>query len=177
MADGKTHGVLPYGLGLAVLVAALHLGWELTHGGVRSHHLLARDDLPAISNWWGLLTLPLLGWLASRVVTGRARADEGAVARAAAGFAGAALVGVALSASFAAGYEPVASGIFFGALASGLVLPIYRAEYVFGFVLGMTFVFGAVLPLIAASVAAAVSAAAHFLVRPAFASLWRKVRA
>ncbi len=177
MANRKTHGLLPYGLGLAFLAAALHLGWEIAHGGVGSHHLLARDDLPAISNWWGLLILPALGWLASRVVARRARANEGAAARAMAGFAGAVLVGIALSASFAAGYESVSSGIFFGALASGVVLPVYRAEYVFGFVLGMTFVFGSVLPSIAASVAAALSAAAHFAVRPALASLWRKVRA
>ena len=176
MTNGKTHSLVPYGVGLAVLTAALHLGWELTHGGVKSHHLLADPDLPAISNWWGLLILPALGWVASRTFTGRVRNNEGAVTRAVAGFVGAAVVGIALSAAFTAGYESVSSGLFYGVLASGLVLPIYRAEYIFGFVLGMTFVFGSVLPLIAALVAAAISAAAHFLVRPVFGSLLRKVR-
>ncbi len=176
MANGKTHSLLPYGLGFGLLAATLHLGWEITQGGVKSHHLLDRSDLPAVSNWWGLLILPLLGWFASGVVTARARTNEGAAARAVAGFTGALLVGVALAASFAAGYESVSSGLFFATLVSGLVLPIYRAEYVFGFVLGMTFVFGAALPTIAASVAAAISAAAHFLVRPAFALLLGKVR-
>ncbi len=33
---------------------------EYFNGGVVSHNLLAREDLPAISNWWGLLTVPLL---------------------------------------------------------------------------------------------------------------------
>lgn len=177
MANRKIYGLLPYGLGLALLATAAHLGWEAAHGGVQSHHLLARRDLPTVSNWWGLLVLPLLGWLASGIVTDRLRANEGAAANAVAAFIGSLLVGVALSASFSAGYESVSSSLFFAALAAGLVLPTYRAEYVFGFVLGMTFVFGAVLPLIAASVAAVISAVAHFLVRPAFALLLRKIRA
>lgn len=176
MTNGKTHSLVPYGVGLAVLATALHLGWELTHGGVRSHHFLDNPDLPAISNWWGLLILPALGWFASRGVTGRARNGEGAVTRAMVGFAGAALVGIALSTAFTAGYESVSSGLFYAALASGLVLPTYRAEYVFGFVLAMTFAFGSVLPLVAASVAAALSAAAHFVVRPVFVWLLRTVR-
>lgn len=27
--------------------------WQHFHGGVPSHHLLHRSDLPAVSNWWG----------------------------------------------------------------------------------------------------------------------------
>ena len=45
----------------ALLFAAAHLTFEHYTGGVRSHHLLNRPDLPAISNWLGLITLPLLG--------------------------------------------------------------------------------------------------------------------
>jgi hypothetical protein len=41
--------------------AALHLAYEHFTGGVQSHNLLNRPDLPAISNWLGLVTLPLLG--------------------------------------------------------------------------------------------------------------------
>ena len=177
MANTSTYRLLPYGLGLALVATAVHLGWEISHGGVQSHHLLARGDMPAVSNWWGLLVLPLLGWFASRIVAGRARANQGTVANAVAALLGSLLVGVALSVSFAAGYESVQSGIFFTALAAGLVLPTYRAEYVFGFVLGMTFVFGSVIPMMVASVAAGISAAVHFLVRPAFAALLRKVGA
>lgn len=177
MANYRMYRLLPYGLGLALLAAAVHLGWEATHGGVQSHHLLARKDLPAVSNWWGLLVLPLLGGLASRSVTGRVEVDDATAAKAAAGFAGSLLTGVALSASFAAGNESTTSALFVATLAAGLVLPTYRAEYVFGFVLGMTFVFGSMLPTLVASVAAGVSATAHLLVRPVFASLLRKIRA
>lgn len=173
---GIERRVLPFGMALAVLVAAVHLGWEVAHGGVKSHHLLANNDLPAFSNWWGLLVLPLLGWLGAHSVTIRVRVNEGAFGKAMAGFSGAVLVGVALAASFAEGYESATSVIFYGALASGLVAPIYRGEYLFGFVLGMTFVFGSVLPTIVGSVVAGISAVAHFLVRPAFAMLVRKMR-
>ncbi|PJK00951.1 hypothetical protein CO641_03090 [Lysobacteraceae bacterium NML91-0213] len=168
---------LPYGLAVALVASAAHLGWEYTHGGVASHHLLARPDLPAVSNWWGLLIPPLLGWLASWMAVRRAAVDGRAANRSVSAFLGALLVGLALSFSFAAGYASLASGIFFTALAAGLLLPTYRAEYVFGFVLGMTFVLGSVLPAAAAAVGAAISAAAHFLIRPIMAGLLRAVRA
>ena len=176
MANVPTPRLLPYGLGLALLATATHLGWELAHGGVKSHHLLARQDLPAVSNWWGLMILPLLGLLASRAVTSRVQANQGTVAHAVAALVGSLLVGAAMSATFAAGYDSVTSGIFVAAVAVGLVLPIYRVEYVFGFVLGMTFVFGSVIPMIAVFIAAGSSAAAQFLVRPAFATFLRRVR-
>lgn len=168
---------LPYGPVVALLIVAVHLGWEHTHGGVRSHHLLARADLPSVSNWWGLLVLPVLGWLASRSASRRAALDSRATTRSVAAFAGSLLVGAALSASFTMGYESASSAIFLAALAAGLVLPTYRAEYIFGFVCGMTFVLGAVLPTIAASIGAAISAVAHLLVRPALAVVFRTARA
>ncbi len=37
--------------------------WQYFNGGVPSHHLLHRADLPAISNWWGAAVLPTLTWL------------------------------------------------------------------------------------------------------------------
>jgi hypothetical protein len=176
MAHRGISRVLSWGFVVALLAAAVHLGWEYTHGGVQSHHLLARTDMPAISNWWGLLVLPLLGWLASRSATRRAAVDERAAGRSLAAFVGAALVGAALSLSFITGYESAASALFLAVLAAGLVLPTYRAEYLFGFVLGMSFILGAVLPTMAALVAAAISVVAHFLLRPGVSWLLRKAR-
>jgi len=177
MANRTIYRFLHYGLGLALLAAAIHLGWEYSHGGVRSHHLLARRELPAVSNWWGLLVLPVLGWIASRTAVHRAAHDERAASRSVAAFLGSLSVGATLSASFTMGYESFASGLFLTSLAAGLVLPTYRAEYMFGFVLGMTFVLGSVLPTIVALLAAAISAAAYFWVRPALTSLLRNARA
>ena len=64
----------------------------------------------------------------------------------------------------------------FAVLLSGVALRTYRAEYVFGFVLGMTFVFGAVLPTMVALVAGGVSALAHFVAYPGVAALNRRLR-
>ncbi|MBN6152621.1 hypothetical protein JR065_20000 [Xanthomonas sp. AmX2] len=167
---------MPIALGLALVAATLHLGWEYTHGGVKSHHLLDRADLPAISNWWGLIVLPLLGGLAGRTIGHRARSSPSALPRALVAFVAALAAGVALSMAFVAGNESAASALFLGILVSGLVIPAYRAEYGFGFVLGMTFVFGSVLPGIIALVVAGISAAAHRLAWPAAMWLARRAR-
>ena len=51
-----------FALSSLVFVAAL-LAHEHLHGGVRSHHLLDRPDVPAVSNLLGLAVPPMLGWL------------------------------------------------------------------------------------------------------------------
>lgn len=165
---------LGFGLGLGVVLA--HLAWEFGLGGVRSHHLLNSPDLPAISNWWGLLVLPLLGWAASYTVARRLVSRTRALGAARHAWLGALLLGLALSAAFVEVYASLTTGLFFTVLAAGLFLPTYRFEYLFGFVLGMTFVFGAVLPAIVAAVAAALSGFVHLLLYPACASLLRRAR-
>jgi hypothetical protein len=177
MSNPNLHRSIRHGLVLALLASVAHLAWEHTHGGVASHHLLARRDLPAVSNWWGLIVLPFLGWLASRSATRRAALDDTAAAKSMASFLGALLVGLTLSLSFAEGFESAATGIFLTALAAGLILPTYRAEYIFGFVLGMTFVLGSILPTIAALVGASISAIAYFVIRPVMARLLLAARA
>lgn len=169
-------GIDQRGLVVGLLASIAHLLWEYTHGGVQSHHLLARPDLPGASNGWGLIILPFLGWLASRNATRGAALNDAAATRSVSRFLGALLVGLVLSLSFAAGFESVATGTFLISLAIGLILPIYRAEYIFGFVLGMTFVLGAVLPTFAALVGAGISAIAHFAIRPIMARVFRAGR-
>lgn len=161
---------------LVALAELAHLAWEHLHGGVASHHLLNRADLPAISNAWGALFLPALAWVLSGPVLRRATTPRAAKGIATA-FFGSLLAGIALSVAFTNGLEDVSSGIFLGILLAGLVLRVYRGEYVLGFVLGMTFTFGAMLPTAAAAFVAIVSAIAHHLMRPVLGWLWAKVRA
>ncbi|MDE1960025.1 MAG: hypothetical protein KGH80_00360, partial [Xanthomonadaceae bacterium] len=152
-----------------------HLAWEHFHGGIRHHHILDRADLPAISNAWGVVLLPILAWVLSGRFLQRAAASgtTGSV-----GFilCCSILVGVALSAAFVNGYDAATSYIFLGCILSGFVLPVYRGEYVLGFVLGMTFTFGAVLPTLVALFVFAISLSAHRLVYPALAWALTKVR-
>ena len=142
-------------LAIAVLMALL-LGWQHMHGGVPAHHFLAREDLPAISNWWGLLTLPVLAWfLLGRI--DRRRRNEAASARAAAvGFGGALLYGGLLALFFVSGRPELSDYMAQGVFLLALFYPVYRAECVLGFVAGMTVSLGAILPMIAACVFAAI---------------------
>ena len=74
------------------------------------------------------------------------------------------MAGAALSIAFVTGGVPAATKVMLGILAGSVVLPAYRAEYVFGFVLGMTFVFGPVLPAIVACVPMLISTVSRLVV-------------
>ena len=157
--------------GFVTLAELADLAWEHFHGGVVSHHLLHRRDLPAVSNWWGVLLLPALTWfLIGRVE--RRVAGSKLPASVVAGFIGSLLFGVALSVAFTYHYESVARYLSGAMLLLAVFLPIYRAEYLLGFVLGMNFTFGAVLPTAAGSIIGGLSAIVHLVLRPFVARLW-----
>jgi len=152
-----------------------HLGWEYTRGGVLSHHLLANPDLPAVSNWWGVLLIPLLTWwlvggIQKRVARRRQGAARGGIPPWT-GFVGALVYGGTLSTLFAFG-SPLVDYLFLGLLALGVVICLCRPEFILGFVLGMTFVVGAVLPTVFALLIAACSWLLHAL----FGAIRRRLR-
>lgn len=180
LASAQTRRYLTAAVTLAELA---HLAWEHFHGGIRSHHFLNSADMPAISNAWGLLLLPLLTWFLSAFMQKRIAQNAGAKDSSqklpksvVVGFLGTLLVGILLSASFTSGHETVTEYLFMGILLLALLFPVYRAEYVLGFVLGMTFTFGAILPTVVAFVVAALSTLVHLCVRPAFMHVWRRFR-
>jgi hypothetical protein len=153
----------------AFIFELAHIGWEHLHGGVLAHHVLNRPDLPAISNWWGVLLVPALTWfLIGRIQArvsknffnkpGRFRLTPLVLT----GFFGSLAYGAGLALAFALNHEAV-SYIFMGLFAVSLFAPTYRSEYVLGFVLGMTFTFGAVLPTVIALLVASFSGLVHFL--------------
>jgi hypothetical protein len=155
----------------ALALVALHLAWEMMHGGVASHHFLARADMPSMSNWWGIVLVPALAWFVTGRVMGREKHDapgEGMIAanirRALPAFLGALVYGGALALSFSFGFG-VEKYLFPALFVIGLVLPLYRGEYILGFVLGMMVTFGGILPTIVAAVVATISWLAHTLFR------------
>lgn len=163
----------------ATIAEVLHLAWEHFNGGVVSHNLLNRADLPAISNAWGLLLLPSLTWvlsgLALKRASSRSNVKEGALSRSVvAEFLGALLFGSLLSICFTHGYETASSSLFLGMFVLAVLLRVYRAECLLGFVIGMTFTFGAVLPALIGSIVAGVSALVHLAVRPVLVGLWNR---
>lgn len=161
---------------LVALAELGHLAWQVLHGGIQRHHLLNQADLPAISNAWGAVFLPLLAWFLAGRLLRRATDPQAAKALAVVTF-GSLIAGIALSLAFLYGNADAPAYVLLGIMAIGLVLPTYRAEYVLGFVLGMAVTFGPILPALVASFLAAMAAMAHHLVRPAFGWALARVRA
>lgn len=153
----------------ALLLEMAHLGLEYLNGGVPAHHLLNRADLPAISNWWGLVVIPALAWFligrVQRRIEKQNAYQAGAPRIPAAvliGFMASLAYGAALSFAFISNFEAI-SYVFLAAFAVSLLAPTYRAECILGFVLGMMFTFGAVLPTLIAAVIASFSRIAHLV--------------
>ncbi|MCH6233379.1 hypothetical protein [Cognataquiflexum rubidum] len=147
--------------------------WNHFNGGVPSHHILAREDLPEISNWWGAILLPLLTWFLTYQVEKRLTKQNKGKSRMKAipksvtvGFFMALLFGITLSSFFSLGNTEVPGYMLMAVLGISLFLPIYRAECLLGFVIGMTYTFGAVLPTGIGSILALIGAVIYLGVRP-----------
>jgi hypothetical protein len=158
-----------------VLVAIWSLlGWSYYHGGVPSHHILADESLPSFSNWWGGLILPVLTWfllyrLHKRIIRDNNSDNSTPVNYLKSilyGFAGALVFGILLSVFFTFAYTDLAGYLMMSVVPLALFLPIYRAECLLGFVMGMTFTFGGVLPTGIGSILLAISAVLYLLIRP-----------
>jgi ABC-type polysaccharide/polyol phosphate export permease len=129
------------------------LVFYLYRGGVPGHHILANDDLPEISNWWGGLLLPLVAWFLSYLTQKRifshhdgTRDSSKQIRNALFGFLGSLIYGILVATSFAFENTDITGNMMLALLPMALFIPIYRAECILGFVIGMTFTFGAVLP-------------------------------
>ena len=143
----------------AVVFSAAFIAVEHFTGGVKTHHFLAREDLPGFSNWLSLFILPVLGM----IVGFRAHAlclkqtVRKLPAEFTAAVAGSLLYGAILACSFLFGFEQVTVAVFFSLFLISIVFPVYRSEYSFGFVTGMTIAFGSVIPLAFSAVFSAAS--------------------
>ncbi len=149
------------------------LVWNHYHGGVPSHHILQRGDLPAISNWWGGILLPLLTlFIAYRIekrLIRNSNDDESNrlvfpikhVYR----FLFALSFGILLSLFITLDYSDLSGYMMYGLLLLALFYPIYRAECYLGFVIGMTYTIGAVLPTGVGIVLALIGAVLYLYVR------------
>jgi hypothetical protein len=163
-----------YVTGIVTLAIWSLLTWDYYHGDVPSHHILHREDLPSFSNWWAGFLLPLLTWFLLHRIQKRMGADKeknphllNIPINILYGFIGALLFGIVLSIFFTIGNEEVPFYMMMGLFAAALFFPIYRAECFLGFVIGMTFTFGGVLPIGIGSVLALLGAVLYLLIRPA----------
>jgi hypothetical protein len=164
--------------GIVTLLLWVNLIWDYLHKGVPSHHFLQREDLPEISNWWGGIAVPLITWfllvrVAKRATTNKT-SDTNTVNNALYGFLGALLFGIVFSFLFTIGSN-IPGYMMIGAFLVSFFIPLYRAEFLLGFVIGMTYTFGGVLPLIIGTVLTTTFTIAYKFVRAGLLYLVSKI--
>ncbi len=157
--------------------------WNHYHGGVSSHHLLHRKDLPQISNWWSGLLLPLLALLLTYRIQKRLVHNNDNSADFSKfpinvfyRFLFALLYAILISLFFYLGYSKITGYLFNGILLSALFFPIYRSEYLLGFVIGITPTFGAVLSTIAGTIFVIIGIILYLFVRKGILFLFKKIK-
>ncbi len=151
----------------AALLALLHILWEYFNGGVVTHYPFADANYPGISNWWGLLSLPALIWAALSIIEKwRVRASGNGETAYGIPFchkyflAGLAF-GLLASLLWELGQEEVLQYVMLLPFALSLFLRVYLPETTLGFVLGMAYTFGGVLPIVFALVIQAIGLLIH----------------
>ncbi len=158
-----------YFTSLVMLGMLATLLWDYWHGGVPSHHLLARKDMPSFSNWWGALVIPGFTWFALYRLQQRAVKAGSTVLFSKTvrnGFIGALIFGILLAVIFSLNIREVPGYMLMSTFVLALFIPIYRIEYWLGFVLAITYTFGGVLPIIIGAVLCSIAALIHLGVRP-----------
>lgn len=140
-------------LGLITILISSFLLWDYFHGGVPAHHLLANEELPKISNWWGIVSVPLISYLLLRKTRKRMRSEAdqipiNLVKKVCYSFLTGTLYAIMLAISFTTGNTQISGLLFLGLPAIALFFPIFQPPYFLGFLVGMMHTFGGVLPII-----------------------------
>lgn len=163
-----------YFTAIIALAELAHLAYEHFHGGIVSHHFLNDRNMPAISNAWGMLLLPVLAWYFCGRVQQCIANDAKQPKHIVLSFFSALVFGLALSTAFTLGQESISGWLFQAMLLGALFLPLYRAEILFGFILGMTYTFGAILPSIIGALVAMLSMLIQRIIWPTLRRLFAK---
>jgi len=136
---------------IVTILIWMHLAWDYFHGGVPIHHILHRGDLPGISNWWGGIALPLLTWFLLYLIQNKMNQNGESGMRNSLiylfyRFLAALIFGVLLSFFFEIGSD-IPGQMMFGIILISFFVSLFQPEYFLGFVLGMAYTFGAILPI------------------------------
>jgi hypothetical protein len=135
------------GITLIIGFTGITLAWDQYHGGVPVHHLLMDKEMPGISNWWGLLILPLFGWITLHKMELSLSQKDGKrnlIRLFAFGF----LTGITIAIAFVNEANPVLENVPYGLLLIALCCPVYHSAFMLGFVIAMFTTFGPVIPVL-----------------------------
>ncbi|WP_293294665.1 hypothetical protein [Allomuricauda sp.] len=163
----------------ATLLMSIMLLLEYLRGGINSYHPLGNKDLPMISNWLGLLTIPLFSWLSLSNLQMRNKGENNKQKPISKsqfyGFIGGVLFGIITTIFFYAKLG-LNSHLLIASFVLALFLPIYRAEYYFGYVIGMIYGFGGVLPILFGGVSILIYFVEYKLIRRGVLFILKKIK-
>lgn len=152
---------------------------EHFRGGVISHHLLAREDMPKISNWWGILIVPLVSWvLLTLIQKGHKSSSKNKKLisqQEIYGFVGAFIFGIIITVLFYNVPELLGYLLLITFVVS-LLLPIYRPKYYLGFILSMSYGFGGIIPVMFGLVLMAVYMIEYRYIRKGLLYILNKIK-
>ncbi|NAY92178.1 hypothetical protein GTQ34_09625 [Muricauda sp. JGD-17] len=152
---------------------------EHSKGGVNSYHPLGNKDLPKISNWLSLLMIPVFSWLTLSSLQKRNRSENNKQKPISKSqfysFMGAVLFGILTTIAFY-GQLGINSYLLVLTFVLALFIPIYRAEYYLGYVLGMIYGFGGVLPILFGGVSIIIYLIEYKLIRRGLLFVFNKLK-
>ena len=173
MQSQKSAKIKAFIVGIVTILIFGFLFWEHFNGGVTSHHLLHQEDLPSISNWWSGLLLPILTWfLLSRMEkrfdkqSSQTEQTNNFLSKVFWFFLTGLIFGILLSTSFTNEYKPFLDNVLYILIALSFIIPIYYSEFILGFILGMTFTFGAIIPTVFILIMAIIGMVIYKFIRP-----------
>lgn len=139
---------------VSVIPALALILWEYFNGGVATHYPGADSSNLGLSNWWGLLTIPILTWVALSLIERRTVKKQeppktgSNIALQKPYFIGGLAFGLIAALLWELGLQEYLPYVMLSPWILSLCLRIYLPETTLGFVLAMMYTFGAVLPII-----------------------------
>ena len=157
----------------ALLITGIFILWDYFRGGVPTHYLLADENMPGFSNWWGLLTIPCLTWIVVTLVQKRAKSTQSFIG---ANFIGALIFGIIIAILWEFRLEHILQYLILLPVAISFFKAVHFPESLLGFVLGMLYTFGGVLPILIGTLLLLLCLVANQAIRKGILLLLAKLR-
>ena len=161
--------------GMVTLLFWSNLFWDYFHQGVPSHYLLHREDLPKISNWWGGLVVPIVTWYLLYRIAKRLQKKTSSMQtkKVGYGFFGALFFSLILSFLFTQG-SAIPDYMMLALFFVSFFVPLFTAEFLLGYILGMSYVFGGIIAIASGVVLSLVFYITYKVLRAGLVYLIRK---
>lgn len=137
--------------GSCILITIALLLWEYTHDGVIVHYVMRSDTMPGLSNWWGLISIPIVSWLCVSLIRYEEAIEKRtALVQNAARASSTLILGLLISYFFITNSESLMPVyLTFLLVVLSFFIPLYKTEYLLGYILGTMFTFGTIIPVVA----------------------------